>query len=246
MSRVAALALIAGLLAGCTGVDPVVQQATFDTRYDPVKADTMLAVRVTPPAQSLTPPQVAALRKLATSSRVASRDEFAVVSDGSGGAAQRQHAQMVGQILSEAGARWVTTGVEPSLATGPNTVVVVRSEYLLGHLQCPDYNPATIANPNEGVMPGMGCADSYNMGQMLARSRDAAVGRAAGPADGTVNAAAIARYREGKVRTLNTSGIIGGSPSDSGTGMLGGGGSTPPGATAGGGSSGAPPSSGSY
>ena len=53
-------------------------------------------------------------------------------------------------------------------------------------------------------MPGFGCADAYNMGQMLARPRDAAVGRPAGPADATVNAAAIARYREGRCAALNT------------------------------------------
>ena len=76
----------------------------------------------------------------------------------------------------------------------------MRSEYLLGVNNCPTYNPATTANPNEAVMPGFGCANAYNFGQMLARPRDAAVGRPPGPADATVNAAAIARYREGKVR----------------------------------------------
>ena len=95
------------------------------------------------------------------------------------------------------------------MAMGPNTVVVVRSEYLMGVNNCPNYNPATTANPNEAAMPGFGCSDAYNMGQMLARPRDAAVGRSAGPADGTVTAAAIARYRDGKVPALNTTGIIG-------------------------------------
>jgi type IV pilus biogenesis protein CpaD/CtpE len=66
-------------------------------------------------------------------------------------------------------------------------------------------------------MPGFGCADAYNMGQMLYRPRDAVVGRSAGPADGTVTAAAIARYREGKVPALSTVGT-------SGTGALGTGG----------------------
>jgi type IV pilus biogenesis protein CpaD/CtpE len=91
----------------------------------------------------------------------------------------------------------------------------VRSEYLLGVNNCPNYNPATIADPNEAVMPGFGCAFAYNMGQMLARPRDAAVGRPAGPADATVNAAAIARYREGRVKALDTSG---GSSSGGGSG----------------------------
>jgi type IV pilus biogenesis protein CpaD/CtpE len=115
---------------------------------------------------------------------------------------------------------------------GPNTVVVVRSEYLLGFNNCPNYSPATTANPNEAAMPGFGCSDSYNMGQMLARPRDAAVGRPAGPADATINALAIARYREGKVAALNTSGLIGGAAAGGGGGGGAGGGG------AGGGSSG--------
>jgi hypothetical protein len=70
------------------------------------------------------------------------------------------------------------------------------------------------------------------MGQMLARPRDAAVGRPAGPADATINALAIARYREGKVAALNTSGLIGGAAAGTGTGGSGGsggsGGASPP------------------
>jgi type IV pilus biogenesis protein CpaD/CtpE len=108
---------------------------------------------------------------------------------------------------------------------GPNTVVVVRSEYLLGFNNCPNFSPATTANPNEAAMPGFGCSDSYNMGQMLARPRDAAVGRPAGPADATINALAIARYREGKVAALNTSGMIGGAAAGASGGGSGGGGS---------------------
>jgi len=113
------------------------------------------------------------------------------------------------------------------MAMGPDSVVVVRSEYLIGFNNCPNFNPATIGNPNEAGMPGFGCADAYNMGQMLARPRDAAVGRPAGPADGTVNAAAVARYREGKVPALTTSGIIGATPVGTGSGGGSGSGSPP-------------------
>lgn len=215
--------LLAAGLAACAE-DPVVQQSTVDTRYDPVRADTMLAVNFSPSSAGPDAAQVGGLRSLVAVGRRAQRDEFVVVSDGSGGAIQRERAQRVGQALSDAGARWVSTSLEPAMAMGPNTVVVVRSEYLLGFNNCPNYNPATIANPNEAAMPGFGCSDAYNMGQMLFRPRDAAVGRSPGPADGTVTAAAIARYREGKVPALNTTGIVGGTPIVTGTGGGGGGG----------------------
>ena len=67
-------------------------------------------------------------------------------------------------------------------------------------------------------MPGFGCSDAYNMGQMLSRPRDAAIGRSPGPADGTVNAEAVARYREGRVAALKTTGIIGGGATGGGGG----------------------------
>ncbi len=213
-------------LAACAQ-SPLVQQATVDARFDPVRADTMVAVNFAPGSSGLDAGQVNQLRTMVAAGRRARRDEFVVVSDGSGGPVQRLRAQRVSQSLSEAGARWVGTSVEPAMATGPNAVVIVRSEYLMGQ-NCPTYSPATIANPNEALMPGYGCADAYNMGQMLARPRDAAVGRPLGPADATVNAAAIARYREGKVKALDTSGISGGMSSGGGGGI---GGGVAPGAT---------------
>ena len=191
--------LLAAVGLGACAQDPVAQQATVDTRYDPVRADTMLAVNFAPSSGGPDGAQVSGLR-----------------------------GERVGQVLANAGARWVSTSVEPAMAMGPNTVVVVRSEYLLGFNNCPNYSPATTANPNEAAMPGFGCSDSYNMGQMLARPRDAAVGRPAGPADATINALAIARYREGKVAALNTSGMIGGAAAGAGGGGGGGGASSPP------------------
>jgi pilus biogenesis lipoprotein CpaD len=200
------LVLVAAAGLAACAENPITQEAAFDTRFDPVRADAMVAVNFAPGASGPDAAQVGELRTIVAAGRRAQRDEFVVVSDGSGGPLQQQRAQRVGQSLSEAGARWVSTSVEPAMATGPNSVVIVRSEYLLGLNNCPTYSPATIANPNEGVMPGFGCANAYNMGQMLARPRDAAVGRPPGPADATVNAAAIERYREGKVRALPTIG----------------------------------------
>lgn len=211
----------AALLAACAE-SPVVQQATVDGRFDPTRADTMVAVKFGPAAAGPDSGQVSSLRSIVEIGRRAQRDEFVVVSDGSGGAMQLQRAQRVGQVLSNAGARWVSTSVEPAMAMGPNTVVVVRSEYLLGFRDCPDHMPATSANPNEAAMPGFGCSTAYNMGQMLWRPRDAAVGRPGGPADGTVIAAAIARYRAGQVPALNTTGIIGNVPVSTGGGTSGG------------------------
>lgn len=198
--------------------NPVVQQATVDTVHDAVRSDTMVAFDFAPGVTRLDRQQVNALQAMVAAGRRAQRDEFAVVSDGSGGAVQHIRAQHVAQSLMAAGARWVTTAVETAMATGIASVVVVRSEYLIANNRCPNYLPAAMWNPNEAAMPGFGCADAYNLGQMLARPRDAAVGRAPGPADGTVAAEAVARYREGRVPRSDASGGGGSGPSSGGTG----------------------------
>jgi type IV pilus biogenesis protein CpaD/CtpE len=224
--RSAVVLMVGACLTACAQ-NPVAQEAAADTRFDPMRADTMVAVNFAPGASTPDAGQANALRTMVAAGRRAQRDEFVVVSDGSGGPVQRLRAQRVSQSLSDAGARWVGTSVEPAMVMGPDSVVIVRSEYLLGVNNCPTYNPATTANPNEAVMPGFGCANAYNFGQMLARPRDAAIGRLPGPADATVNAAAIARYREGKVHALETGGIGGGASGGGGMGGGAGGGGAP-------------------
>jgi type IV pilus biogenesis protein CpaD/CtpE len=187
------------LLAGCNS--PTAEQAVIDTRYEPVRADTMLAFGFTPGIGVLDSGQAGELRTMVAEGQRARRDEFVVVTDGSGGPIQQARAADVRQSLISAGARWVGAALEPAMAMGPNQVVVVRSEYRLATRNCPA-GTRGMWNPNESADPNTGCADAYNMGQMLARPRDVAIGRDPGPADATVNATAIQRYREGRVRTI--------------------------------------------
>lgn len=211
------LPLFAALaLAGCG--DPVAEHAAVDARYAPTRADSLLAVDFAPGATRLDAGQENELRTLVAGR--AQRDEFVVVTDGSGGPMQQNRSAHVARSLAQAGAQWVSSSVEPGMARGPDQVVVVRSQYRLASRNCPTYTPSTMWNPNESAMAGFGCADAYNMGQMLARPRDAAVGRPAGPADGQVGADAVQRYREGRVRppvAIST-----------GSGGGGGGGAPPP------------------
>jgi len=227
------LVFAAASLTACA--DPIAQQAARDTRHDPVRADKVLAISFHPGSGRLDPGQAGQLKAMVAAGQAAQRGEFVVVTDGSGGPIQNARAQEVRLSLAHAGARWVSTSVEPTMAMGPNQVVVVRSEYRIGEYNCPNYMPAEMANINEAAMPGFGCADAYNMGKMLARPRDAAVGREPGPADGTVGAESVQRYREGRARAPAATGV-----SSTGQSAVGGGSG---GATTGGtsGSSGSPP-----
>jgi len=213
------LPLIAALaLSGCG--DPVAEASAVDARYTPVRADAIVAVEFAPGSARLDPSQDSQLRALVTRAGRTDRDEFVIVTDGSAGLQQSRAAQ-VAHSLAHAGARWVSRSADPSMARGPDQLVVVRSEYRLAAHNCPTYSPSTIWNPNESDMPGLGCADAYNMGQMLARPRDAAIGRPTGPADGTVGAAAVQRYHEGRVRAPQAS-----ATSSGGGAAAGGGGAT--------------------
>jgi pilus biogenesis lipoprotein CpaD len=214
--------LAAATLAGCG--DPVAEASAVAARYTPTRADSMVALDFAPGSARLDPAQDRELRAMVARDGRAGRDEFVIVASGFGGLEQNRAAQ-VAHSLTQAGARWVTRSVEPGVAHGPDQLVVVRSQYRFAR-NCPTYTPSTTWNPNESDMPGLGCADSYNMGQMLARPRDAAVGRPAGPVDGTVAASAIQRYHEGRVRTVggvSTTGGAAAAPSG------GGGGGGPPG-----------------
>jgi pilus biogenesis lipoprotein CpaD len=229
------LPLLAALaLAGCG--DPVAEASAVDARYTPARADSIVAVEFAPGSARLDPSQDSQLRTMVTRGGRTDRDEFVIVTDGSAGLQQSRAAQ-VAHSLTQAGARWVSRSADPSMARGPDQLVVVRSEYRLAR-NCPTYTPSTMWNPNESDMPGLGCADAYNMGQMLARPRDAAIGRPMGPADGQVNADAVQRYRDGRVKDAGA-GASGGSATGGGGAGGGGGGAT------GGGGAGATGASGS-
>ncbi len=192
MKAIPLLVLAAVALVACG--DPTAEQAASDARERPVRADQMMAFDFVPGSARLDPSQEGQVRGLVAGTH-GERDEFVVVTDGTGGPIQQSRAAHMASRLSQAGARWVTASVEPSTALGPDQVMVVRSEYRIGMRDCPTHVPSSIWNPNESDMPGFGCANAYNTGQMLARPRDAAVGRPPGPADGQVNADAVQRYR---------------------------------------------------
>jgi pilus biogenesis lipoprotein CpaD len=201
-------ALLASLVAACAG-NPTAQQAAREQREEPVRADAILAIDFRAGVGYLEAGQVNQVRAMVSSDRSAERDEYVVVTGGGGGALQNARAQHVRQSLAGAGARWVSASVEPGLVTSADQIVVVRSKYRIAEDNCPNYSRANIANTNESADPGLGCANAYNFGQMLARPRDAAIGRRPGPADGTVGASAVERYRAGQVRSTNATGTNG-------------------------------------
>ena len=144
--------------------DPVTEQAQVETRHDPVRADRLVAVDFAPGSARLDPAQERELRVLAAGRR-ADRDEFVVVTDGSGGPIQHSRAAHVAHSLAQAGARWVSRvgragdGARARPGRGGALGVPHRNA------QLPDLHAVVdLESRTSSAMPGFGCADCLQHG----------------------------------------------------------------------------------
>jgi type IV pilus biogenesis protein CpaD/CtpE len=77
-----------------------------------------------------------------------------------------------------------------------DTVTVVIERPVLAALDCPNWTQPRGGNPQNSMHRNFGCADSFNLQQMVINKRDLAVGRPlAIGADGEVQALQTQRYR---------------------------------------------------
>lgn len=81
-------------------------------------------------------------------------------------------------------------------------VRVIVQRYVVVPPNCPDWSKPATTDYGNVTMSGLGCANTANLGMMLANPRDLIQGRPSGNADGTAAAAAVQRYRAGKVTPL--------------------------------------------
>ncbi len=87
----------------------------------------------------------------------------------------------------------------------PDAVRVLVHRFVVRAPACPDWRKPAVDYGNT-PSSNFGCADAVNLGLMVADPRDMIEGRPEGHADGTRAAAAIKRYRDGKVIPLDRSG----------------------------------------
>lgn len=99
------------------------------------------------------------------------------------------------------------SSVLPSNAGVENTAIVAVERYAVTFPDCPDWHRAPPFT--NGVWSNYGCANAVNLGQMIADPRDLVTGRELGPADGTIAAAAVARYRKGEAKELEKEATVG-------------------------------------
>lgn len=96
-----------------------------------------------------------------------------------------------------------------------NSVRVLVHRFVVRAPNCPDWRKPPVDYGNT-TASNFGCADATNLGLMVANPRDLVIGQPEGMADGTREAAAVKRYRDGKVKEFNGDGIVGDDGSGSG------------------------------
>ena len=95
----------------------------------------------------------------------------------------------------------------------PKTAVAVKTEdgrYIAVAPGCPDWTSRPGRTWANTVHSNFGCASATNFARMLADPADLARGRDMGPADGTVQADAMRRYRTGETKALLGASATGG------------------------------------
>ncbi|MBT7526701.1 MAG: hypothetical protein HN658_05330, partial [Rhodospirillales bacterium] len=86
------------------------------------------------------------------------------------------------------------------------TVRIVVHRFVVTAPRCPDWRKTPASDGANTQSSNLGCANTVNLGLMVANPRDLVSGRETGPMDGTRAAAGINRYRNGKVTKLLDSG----------------------------------------
>lgn len=91
--------------------------------------------------------------------------------------------------------------------SGHDRVEVRVGSHLVRLPGCPDWSRDPAFDPWNLPLSNLGCANATNLGLMVADPADLAGGRELGPADGTREADAVARYRTDKVKDLREEAI---------------------------------------
>ncbi len=77
----------------------------------------------------------------------------------------------------------------------PDTVTVIVERYVLKTLDCPNWTQPTGGSASNSTHRNFGCAEAFNVQQMVANKRDLAIGRTRTNTDGEVQALQVLRYR---------------------------------------------------
>lgn len=93
-------------------------------------------------------------------------------------------------------------GHETGMNGTPGRVRISVERHVVTPPSCPDWSKPVGEDSENSPQANFGCANTANLGMMVANPRDLVRGRSPGTADGAAVSAAIQRYRDGKIREL--------------------------------------------
>ena len=197
-------ALAIGLLGGaaCTPTQSYWSeaQATKENRVEPVRLQH--DVRFANGAQ-FSPAEMAQLDGFIARHDIGYGDRVYVLTDAK--TATDSAAQRSANVAKYMAAHGVKAAILPSVEAQPGLVRIVVNRYVVVPPNCPDWSKPTTADYSNTAMSNLGCANTANLGLMVADPRELVQGRTAGAADGEGSVLAIQRYRTGKITPLEKS-----------------------------------------
>lgn len=133
---------------------------------------------------------------------------YVVASGGTPNPIATRRAETIALLLRREGLEpMVLPSAEWAGSPSPNAVRVLVHRFVVRTPGCPDWRKPAKADYANTVSSNFGCATAVNLGLMVADPRELVEGHPEGPADGTREAAAVKRYRDGKITPLEKSGI---------------------------------------
>jgi pilus assembly protein CpaD len=94
----------------------------------------------------------------------------------------------------------------PAAEVAPDSIRVVVERYVVTPPNCPNWTAPPVGGHDNQPGSNFGCADATNLSLMVAEPGDLVIGRTLDPAQGDAAFAAVARYRQGKVKDPGTQG----------------------------------------
>lgn len=128
-------------------------------------------------------------------------DRVYVLTDPSGTGPSAQRSKAVLERMAQQGV-WGVSLASPEAQ--PGLVRVVVNRYVVVPPNCPDWSKPATSDYSNTPMSNLGCANTSNLGLMVADPSELIRGRTPGPADATGSALAIQRYRTDKVKPLQS------------------------------------------
>jgi pilus assembly protein CpaD len=124
----------------------------------------------------------------------------------------RLAAERIGSLAHALAQRGVGARVLPAgdHEVAADQLLVKVERYVVTPPACPDWTKSPFEGHDNTVGSNFGCANTTNLGLMVADPRDLVVGRTLGPEEGDPAIAGIERYRAGKPKDFIGSGSAGG------------------------------------